>query len=214
VSENPKEHIAKLSQELNLLLDQEQRAHPEEIPLLFESEAYNPFIQKLKRYRNIRKNFQDPHPSEYSELESALSLVLDSAVRAQEVIEQELKRVPLRRIDAKRSVYYRLAEAKEYIDAHFLTNINIEEIASVACLSQYHFLRLFKSVFETTPYQYVISKRLQKAAELLEESTHSVGDISMMVCFDTVAAFCDSFKREYGVNPTRFRQGRIAASTN
>ncbi len=174
----------------------------------FESEFYNPFIQKLNRYRRHGNRLRDEHLSEYSGLEAGVSLILESAIRAQHTIEQELSRVPLQRPSARNSVYYRLAEAKDFIDAHFLQPINLEEIARVACLSHYHFLRLFKSVFETTPYQYVIAKRLQKAAQMLEDTNEMIGDISMIVGFETLPAFSDSFRREFGVSPSQYRDAR------
>ncbi len=204
----PKKNIKVLAETLDLLLSDRAKNDADMAPTIFESEAYNPFIQKLNRYRKQGKRLTGEHPSEYSGLEVGVSLILESAIRAQQTIEQELSRVPLQRISAKHSVYYRLAEAKDYIDSHFMQPINLEEIATVACLSHYHFLRLFKSVFETTPYQYVIGKRLQKAAQMLEETDEMIGDISMIVGFETLPAFSDSFRREYGVSPSRYRDAR------
>ncbi len=205
-----KKNIAALSETLDLLLNDPAKTDSDEPSTFFESELYNPFIKKLNRYRKQGKRLSDEHLSEYSGLEAGVSLILESAIRAQQTIEQELSRVPLQRKSAKHSVYYRLAEAKDYIDAHFMQPINLEEIATVACLSHYHFLRLFKSVFETTPYQYVIGKRLQKAAQMLEETDEMIGDISMIVGFETLPAFSDSFRREYGVSPSRYRGARKA----
>ena len=209
-----KKNIGALSNALDQLLNDrasvDTHTDADEPSAIFESESYNPFIKKLNRYRKQGKRLSDEHPSEYSGLEAGVSLILESAIRAQQTIEQELSRVPLQRPSAKHSVYYRLAEAKDFIDAHFLQPINLEEIATVACLSHYHFLRLFKSVFETTPYQYVIGKRLQKAAQMLEETDEMIGDISMIVGFETLPAFSDSFRREYGVSPSRYREARKA----
>ena len=205
-----KKNIGVLSETLDLLLNDPVKTDADEPSTFFESEQYNPFIKKLNRYRKQGKRLSDEHLSEYSGLEAGVSLILESAIRAQQTIEQELSRVPLQRKSAKHSVYYRLTEAKDYIDAHCLQPINLEEIAAVACLSHYHFLRLFKSVFETTPYQYVIGKRLQKAAQMLEETDEMIGDISMIVGFETLPAFSDSFRREYGVSPSRYREARKA----
>ena len=205
-----KKNIGVLSETLDLLLNDPVKTDADEPSTFFESEQYNPFIKKLNRYRKQGKRLSDEHLSEYSGLEAGVSLILESAIRAQQTIEQELSRVPLQRKSAKHSVYYRLTEAKDYIDAHCLQPINLEEIAAVACLSHYHFLRLFKSVFETTPYQYVIGKRLQKAAQMLEETDEMIGDISMIVGFETLPAFSDSFRREYGVSPSWYREARKA----
>jgi AraC family transcriptional regulator len=46
-------------------------------------------------------------------------------------------------------------EAKSYIDNYFLEKTNLQFIAREAKLSEYHFIRLFKTIFNTAPYQYI-----------------------------------------------------------
>lgn len=197
--------LKQLSSELDSLIQKLPDPASNDAAIIFESESYNPFITKIRRYRKAGKPFVEKTGDEYGDLESSVSLILNSAIRAQETIESEVARLPMQRLSAKHSIYYRLSEAKEYIDLHFTEEINLEEIARVACLSHYHFLRLFKSVFEITPYQYVLQKRLHKAAELIRTTDTPIGDISMMVGFDSLPSFSDTFKKEFGVSPSKFR---------
>jgi AraC-like DNA-binding protein len=202
---DPKKELEQLSNELDSLLEKLPDPKTNDAAIIFESESYNPFITKIHRYRKSGEPFDKKNTDEFSDLESGVNLILGSAIKAQEKIEGEVSRLPMQRLSAKHSVYYRLAEAKEYIDLHFTEEINLEEIASVACLSHYHFLRMFKSVFEITPYQYVIQKRLQKAADLIKSTGTPIGDIAMSVGFDNLPAFSDSFKKEFGVSPSKYR---------
>ena len=74
-------------------------------------------------------------------------------------------------------------DAKNYMDDYFLEKINIENIAREAKLSEYHFIRLFKTVFNTTPYKYIIQKRLHFAIELLENH-HTISERQTHKSFD------------------------------
>jgi len=197
--------LEQLSSELDSLIEKLPDPNTNDAAVIFESESYNPFIQKIHRYRKSGLPFDKDNADEFSDLESGVNLILNSAIRAQETIENEVARLPMQRLSAKHSIYYRLSEAKEYIDLHYTEEINLEEISRVACLSHYHFLRLFKSVFEITPYQYVLQKRLYKAAELIRTTSTPIGDISMMVGFESLPSFSDTFKKEFGVSPSKYR---------
>lgn len=95
-------------------------------------------------------------------------------------------------------------DAKNYIDAHFLENIDIEKISREAKLSEYHFIRLFKKVFKITPYKYVVQKRLEFALELLKNN-YSTTEISTILGFTDVPAISKSFKYHYGCSPSGYQ---------
>ncbi|WP_445454215.1 helix-turn-helix transcriptional regulator [Flavobacterium sp. 25HG05S-40] len=94
-------------------------------------------------------------------------------------------------------------DAKNYMDSHFLSKISLDQIASEAKLSEYHFIRLFKTLFNTTPYQYLIQKRLAYAKVLLLEKT-SIQDTAFLTSFADSASFCKAFKSAYGLTPKQF----------
>jgi AraC family transcriptional regulator len=91
-------------------------------------------------------------------------------------------------------------DAKNYIDDHFLEKINLETIAREAKLSEYHFIRLFKTVFNTTPYKYIIQKRLKFALELLQNH-YSISEITLLLGYTDVSAFSNAFKQHFGFSP-------------
>src|SRR5215831_13945079 len=59
----------------------------------------------------------------------------------------------------------RLSRARKFIDDSYYLPLDLSEISRQACLSRYHFLRLFRDAFNTTPHQYLIQRRIERAKE-------------------------------------------------
>ncbi len=106
----------------------------------------------------------------------------------------------------RKELYKRLSVAKEYIDENLDKNIDIQDISRVATISPFHFHRTFKTVYGLSPHQYRIQKRLGKAAELLMDIEHSVTEIAFLTGFNDIHSFSRSFKKEFGVPPTKYRR--------
>ena len=66
--------------------------------------------------------------------------------------------------------YQRLVRARTFIDQCYHLPLDLQQISSEACLSRYHFLRLFRRAFNKTPHQYLTQRRIEKAKELLSSS--------------------------------------------
>lgn len=76
----------------------------------------------------------------------------------------------------------RITEAKLYIDKHFSENINLDKIADKALVSKFHFIRLFKKYYGSTPNQYLQAVRIQKAKKLLRKG-NAVGEVCAAIGF-------------------------------
>jgi AraC-like DNA-binding protein len=98
-----------------------------------------------------------------------------------------------------------LLRAKDLIDARYREPLDVQTLAGVAHLSPAHFSREFRRVFGATPHQYLLTRRLERAAALLRNTEHSVADICFEVGLASVGSFTTSFRRVYGVTPTRYR---------
>ncbi|MEO9849957.1 MAG: AraC family transcriptional regulator [Reichenbachiella sp.] len=70
----------------------------------------------------------------------------------------------------KEELVRRIYLAVDFIHAHFTEPITLDQMAEVAMLSKFHFLRVFKSVFGLSPHQYIKHVRLQKATELIKQN--------------------------------------------
>uniref|UniRef100_UPI00404B75EB helix-turn-helix transcriptional regulator n=2 Tax=Flavobacterium sp. TaxID=239 RepID=UPI00404B75EB len=92
-------------------------------------------------------------------------------------------------------------DAKNFIDVHYLNEPTIEMIAHESKLSSYHFIRLFKKVFKTTPYQYALQKRLELAKELVQNKL-PITEVSHLTGFADVASFSKAFKSHFKIAPS------------
>jgi len=100
----------------------------------------------------------------------------------------------------------RLCRARRYIDECYDLPLDLAEISKQACLSRYHFLRLFRDTFDTTPHQYLIRRRIDKAKELLRSRRLSVTDVCFEVGFQSLGSFSALFRKCVGDAPINYRR--------
>jgi AraC-like DNA-binding protein len=98
-----------------------------------------------------------------------------------------------------------LLRAKDIADARFREQLDVPALARAAYLSPAHFSREFRRAFGETPHQYLLTRRLERAAALLRNTDRSVADICFNVGLRSVGSFTTSFQRVYGMSPTAYR---------
>src|SRR5262245_178930 len=106
---------------------------------------------------------------------------------------------------ANPDTYRKMLRAREFIDDCYHLPIDLEQVSREACLSRYHFLRLFRDVFDRTPHQYLTQRRIQRAKELLTSSQLSVTDVCFEVGFESLGSFSSLFHRYVGRAPMSYR---------
>ena len=100
----------------------------------------------------------------------------------------------------------------EYIMENLEGNLTLEQMAAVTHLSPYYFARQFKAATGLPPYQYVISRRIERAQLLLRTNRElSFAEVADSAGFADQSHFCLHFKRIVGVTPGQFR---ISARTS
>ena len=100
-------------------------------------------------------------------------------------------------------LYKQIVKAKLFIDTHFANNINLSHMAGETFFSKFHFLRLFKTIYGRTPYQYLTTVRIEKAKKLLQTNM-AVTDVCFLVGFDSASSFTGLFKKITGSTPSAF----------
>jgi AraC-like DNA-binding protein len=98
-----------------------------------------------------------------------------------------------------------LLRAKDIVDARFREPLDVPSLARAAYLSPAHFSREFRRAFGETPHQYLLTRRLERAAAMLRNTDRSVADICLTVGLRSVGSFTTSFRRVYGISPTAYR---------
>jgi AraC-like DNA-binding protein len=98
-----------------------------------------------------------------------------------------------------------LLRAKDLIDSRYSEALDVPRLAQAARLSPAHFSREFRRVFGETPHQYLLTRRLERAAELLRMTDYSVAEICFSVGLRSVGSFTTSFGRAYGLSPMAYR---------
>lgn len=97
-------------------------------------------------------------------------------------------------------------DIREVVNSHLFSDMSVEDLAYLCHMSESTFKRKFKKVFSDSPANYIKSKRLQRAKELLSLGHLSVSEIAFSTCFNDVAHFSRSFKAAYGCSPSEYKQ--------
>jgi AraC-like DNA-binding protein len=116
--------------------------------------------------------------------------------------ELELSRVGL--------VDRRIRRAIELMHAHLARELPLEEIASAAFLSPFHFARLFKKLTGTSPHAYLANLRVARAQGLLAETDLAISEVSARVGYSSASHFTKAFRRATGLAPRAFRAALVA----
>jgi AraC-like DNA-binding protein len=106
-----------------------------------------------------------------------------------------------------------LLRAKDLADARYRDPLDVATLARAARLSQAHFSREFRRAFGETPHQYLLTRRLERAAALLRNTDRSVAEVCFAVGLRSVGSFTTSFGRVYGMSPSAYRAAQPPATT-
>jgi AraC-like DNA-binding protein len=93
----------------------------------------------------------------------------------------------------------------DHMEAQIGDKNSVPELANMAKCTPDHFIRLFREATSTTPHQYLIERRLQRAVVLLANGERP-SDVATMLGFYDASAFTRAFKRRFSVPPSQYAQ--------
>jgi AraC-like DNA-binding protein len=100
----------------------------------------------------------------------------------------------------------RISKALQYIHEHICQPISVSRLADISCISEDHFIRIFKKELQLTPLQYVNIKKIEKAQLLLLTTDMPVSDVSFELSIENVSYFNRIFKLHTGTTPKCYRR--------
>lgn len=145
----------------------------------------------LDLYRAAEEGVPDLYPAAAVEFITVHTLVRHGALPPTQAV---------RRDDA------RIRRARSFIRENLHLPLTLAEIAEVAGMSRYHFLRLFRSQVGETPHRYLTRLRLECAQGELERTTATVAEIAIGCGFVSPSHFASAFRRQTGYTPVAYRR--------
>ncbi len=111
--------------------------------------------------------------------------------------------------ETKKDLHKKLKLAIQFMKKNFSNKITLKHLANVSHLSQYHFIRCFKSAYEQTPFQYLTHIRLKHASKLLRETKLTVGEVTLRSGFENESSFIRLFKRAFKRTPGKLKNSLL-----
>ena len=96
-------------------------------------------------------------------------------------------------------------EVMEFIDTHYMDDLELDNIAASIGFSKYHFSRLFKQYTNYTFCNYLTRRRLLAAKALLEQPNLSITEIALQSGFPSISTFNRAFKQQNNCTPSEYR---------
>lgn len=103
-------------------------------------------------------------------------------------------------LDAKR-----LARVLEFVEARLADSLSLDDLAAEACLSSYHFTRLFREATGLSPHRYVSAQRVQAAKDKLRLNHSSLAEVALDTGCGSQANFIRVFRKATGLTPGQYR---------
>lgn len=98
-----------------------------------------------------------------------------------------------------------LRRARDLMDREYDSSLDVPTMAAAAYMSPAHFSRQFRAAYGETPYNYLMTRRIERAKALLRRGDLSVTDVCMAVGCTSLGSFSSRFTELVGVTPSAYR---------
>lgn len=139
------------------------------------------------------------------QLDEHLTLLFQALANQKQDLQQTIRRIPQAKYSTKTELHKRIALATDYILSEPEQQVSLDELATIACMSKFHFLRTFASIYRTTPHKFILQHKIQRAQRLLSKTRVSVGEAAILSGFDELSVFSRTFKQYTGCTPQAYR---------
>ena|SRR5882724_5137558 len=101
--------------------------------------------------------------------------------------------------------FRRLCRGRDLLAAEYQSRVLLEQAARQACLSEFHFHRLFRATFGETPHDFLTRLRMDRARQMLA-SERSVTEVCFEVGYGSLGSFSSKFRAQFGRSPAEFQR--------
>lgn len=167
----------------------------DDFPNIYD-DVYQIFVQMRNEY--FTKN-------EFAEL-TIFSLLLNLFVKLGTNHLDNVNLFPNMRVYKQKEYVDKFNSVMDYIDSHYMEDLNLDDMASSIGFSKYHFSRLFKQYTNYTFCNYLCHRRIRVAEELLEQLNLSITEVALQSGFPSISTFNRVFKQQKNCTPSEYRE--------
>ena len=170
------------------------------------------FLENLQRHENKVSpvlRFIRAHLcrglSDDSWYEEQLVFLLERMRARQSELARQIEDLGMIRAATRREAFRRVGLATDYLQSHYAGNVDLDTLARMACLSKYHFLRVFTLIHGVTPRAYLQRKRVDVAVRLLQSTQLAVSEVAANVGFAYESTLLRHVRRRLKLSPRQLR---------
>jgi len=117
-----------------------------------------------------------------------------------------MKQHPLSETRKMLNEIYRFRDVINYMDTHYKENPSLQDLAKKAGMAPEYFHRQFRVIFDTTPYEYMLRRRMNMAQHLIRKTGLSIKEIAQQCGYDNPFYFSRVFTKWLKVSPSEYRE--------
>jgi len=180
----------------------------------FNGQGCEKLIAEIEGYQKLPL-IMSPPPSFVEIIKKCLNLFNESQNNSElymslylhELLTEILQPLPKLYLTEKTTVdqIFLVKSVDDFIESHLNEPITLKKLSDIACLSPFHFSRVFSALTGKSPIQYVLRKKIAKSKIMLLYSNKSVSLISEELGFADISHFSRLFLKIEGISPKKFR---------
>jgi AraC family transcriptional regulator len=154
--------------------------------------------------RQLQQLSQQPDQNRLQLQESLVPLFQALTAQKQDLA-RAVNQIPQLKACTRQELFKRISLATDFILSNLDTNVTLDELAALSCMSKFHFLRTFSSIYNTTPHRFILQHKVQRAQRLLSKTRASIGEVALLSGFEELSVFSRTFKKYAGYTPQTYR---------
>lgn len=143
-----------------------------------------------------------------------MTIMRDVLLERQQSLQGQLNRCSGRTALRRHQTMLRLLRVQHLIRCNMDARLDLNRLAAIANYSPPHLIRVYREVFDETPFEYATRIRLRRAWDLVCNTDLSICDISDSLGFETESAFCRTFKHTFCCTASQARRHNAAFPKN